>query len=203
MSWLKRLIRSVFTKLLVVIILTGICVNIVVGTFFWIHRSGAGRPLHKNIAQYLNYIIDDLGIPPSLERAKELAKQASLQITYESPTLSWSTVDDISDVHKAHWRDWGQNPQMRFGRYRGHHFVALNHEDGRFVFAIDKSTVPSRFVSVDREASTTFPSALTARLTTCFPMSRSTAWSVRSGRTSRTISLCQSTPIRWWTAIIV
>ena len=139
MNWLKRLIRSVFTKLLVVIVLTGICVNIVVGTFFWIHRSAVGRPLHKNIAQYMNYIIDDLGNPPSLERAKELAKQASLQITYESPTLSWSTVDDLSYVHKARWRDWGQNPQMRFGRYHGHHFVALNHEDGRFVFAIDKS----------------------------------------------------------------
>ena len=139
MNWLKRLIRSVFTKLLVVIILTGVCVNIVAGTFFWIHRSAAGRPLHKNILQYLNYIIDDLGNPPRLDRAKEIAQQASLQITYQSSNLNWSTADNISDVHKAHWRDWSQNPQMRFGRYHGHHFVAVNHEQGRFVFGIDKS----------------------------------------------------------------
>ncbi|MBT8370293.1 MAG: HAMP domain-containing histidine kinase, partial [Deltaproteobacteria bacterium] len=46
---------------------------------------------------------------------------------------------NISVVHKAHWRDWSQNPQMRFGRYHGHHFVAVNHEQGRFVFGIDKS----------------------------------------------------------------
>ena len=63
MNWLKRIIRSVFTKLLVVIVLTGICVNLVVGGFFWIHRSAAGRPLHRNILQYLNYIIDALGNP--------------------------------------------------------------------------------------------------------------------------------------------
>ena len=139
MNWLKRLIRSVFTKLLVIIVLTGICVNIVVGAFFWIHRSAAGRPLHKNILQYMNYIIDDLGNPPRLDRAKEIAKQASLHITYESSNLSWSTADDVSDVHKAHWRNWGLNPQLRFGRYHGHHFVALEHELGRFVFGIDKS----------------------------------------------------------------
>ena len=38
MNWFKKIIRSVFTKLLLVIILTGICVNIVVGGFFWHHR---------------------------------------------------------------------------------------------------------------------------------------------------------------------
>ncbi|MBT8370980.1 MAG: hypothetical protein KJO34_08460, partial [Deltaproteobacteria bacterium] len=100
MNWLKRLIRSVFAKLLLVIILTGVCVNIVAGTFFWIHRSAAGRPLHKNILQYLNYIIDDLGNPPRLDRAREIAQQASLQITYQSSNLSWSTADNISVVHK-------------------------------------------------------------------------------------------------------
>ena len=62
MKWLRKIIRSVFTKLLVVIILTGLCVNIVVGGFFWIHRSAVGRPLYKNILQYLSYIIDDIGL---------------------------------------------------------------------------------------------------------------------------------------------
>ena len=76
MNWFKRIIRSIFTKLLVVIVLTGICINLVVAGFFWIHRSDAGRPLHKNVLQYLNYIIDDLGNPPDLGRAKQIGEQA-------------------------------------------------------------------------------------------------------------------------------
>jgi signal transduction histidine kinase len=139
MSWFKRIIRSVFFKLLVVLILTGICVNIVVGGFFWHYRSAAGRPLHQNIVQYLNYIIDDLGNPPNLERARQIGQHASLQILFESPSLSWSTADDFSDVQKAHWRDWGGDPHIRLGRYRGHHFVELSHESGRYVFGLDKS----------------------------------------------------------------
>ena len=75
-NWFKRIIRSVFTKLLVVILLTGICVNLVVGGFFWHYRSAAGQPLHKNVLQYLNYIIADLGDPPELGRAKSIGRQA-------------------------------------------------------------------------------------------------------------------------------
>jgi len=138
-NWFKRILRSVFTKLLVVIILTGICVNLVVVGFFWHYRSAAGRPLHKNILQYLNYIIDDLGNPPQIERAKTIGRQASLQIYYEGADTSWTTAENFSDVYKAHWRDWSKNPLIRLGRYHGHHFVELAHDSGRFVFGLDKS----------------------------------------------------------------
>jgi signal transduction histidine kinase len=139
LNWFKKIIRSVFTKLLVVIILTGICVNLVVVGFFWHYRSAAGRPLHKNILQYLNYIIADLGDPPRLERAKTLGRQASLQIYYEGTDTRWTTAENFSDVNQAHWRDWSKNPLIRLGRYHGHHFVELSHDSGRFVFGLDKS----------------------------------------------------------------
>jgi len=139
MKWFKRIIRSVFTKLLVVIILTGICVNIVVGGFFWHHRSAAGRPLHKNVLQYLNYIIEDIGSPPDLDRARKIGEQASLQIYFESPNHSWSIFEDSTKINKAHWRQWSKEPFIRLGRYRGHHFIELTHESGRFIFGLDKS----------------------------------------------------------------
>ena len=138
-NWLNKIVRSVFTKLLVVILFTGIAVNVVVGGFFWMHRSAVGRPLHKNILQYLNYIIADLGTPPDLERAKQIAAKASLQIYYENSDLSWATTEGISDFQKAHWRSWSKNPVINLGRYRGHHFVELDHESGRFIFGLDKS----------------------------------------------------------------
>jgi signal transduction histidine kinase len=137
MKWLQKIIRSIFTKLLVVIVLTGLCVNIVVGGFFWIYRSAAGRPLYKNILQYLNYIIDDFGTPPSLERAEKIGRQASLQIYYEGPDASWSTAGDFSDAPKVNWHDWHKNPQIRFGRYHNHHFVELTHGSGRFIFGLN------------------------------------------------------------------
>jgi signal transduction histidine kinase len=138
-SWFKRIIRSVFTKLLVVIILTGICVNLVVGGFFWHYRSAVGRPLHKNILQYLNYVIADLGEPPQLERARAIGRQASIQIYYEGADTSWTTADDFSDIYKARWHDWSKNPLIRLGKHHGHHFLELSNNSGRFVFGLDKS----------------------------------------------------------------
>jgi signal transduction histidine kinase len=138
MGRFKKIIRSVFTKLLLVIVLTGVCVNIVVGGFFWIHRSAAGRPLHQNILQYFNYVIDDIGSPPSLERARQIGRQASLQIYYQGPATSWSTADDFSDIQQVRWRDWSRDPLIRLGRYHGHHYVELTHASGRYIFGLDK-----------------------------------------------------------------
>ena len=112
------------------------------GGFFWMYRSALGRPLYKNILQYLSYIIDDIGSPPSFERAGEIGRQASLQIYYEGPDANWSTAGDFADVQKVHWRDWSKNPQIRIGRYHGHHFIELTHGSGRFVFGLDKDFDP-------------------------------------------------------------
>jgi signal transduction histidine kinase len=138
-NWLNKILKSVFTKLLFVILLTGLAVNVVVGGFFWMHRSAAVRPLHKNVLQYANYIISDIGTPPSFERARQVAEQASLQIYFEGPNQSWATADEIHDFQKAHWRSWSKDPEIRLGRYHGHHFVEVAHESGRYVFGIDKN----------------------------------------------------------------
>ena len=105
-KFFNRIIRSVFTKLLVVIILAGIFINVVVGGFFWHYRNLAGGPFHKNVVQYLNYLIADMGSPPSLARAQEIARQSLLEIRYESPDLSWSTSDDLPMVFKGRFIAW-------------------------------------------------------------------------------------------------
>ena len=137
-TWLNKIIRSVFTKLLIVILFTGIAVNLVVTGFFWMHRSAAFRPLHNNLIQYANYIIGDLGDPPSLKRARQIARQASLQIYFKGPNHSWATADKIYDFQKANWRNWSSDSEVRLGRYHGQHFVEVNHATGRFVFGLDK-----------------------------------------------------------------
>ncbi len=138
-NWINKIFRSVFTKLLIVILLTGIAVNMVVGGFFWLHRNAVGRPLHKNILQYLNYIIADLGRPPSLERGRQIAEQAALQIYFEGSSQRWATAGEMTDFQKARWRSWSKNPAVRIGRYHGRHFVEVDHESGRFVFGLDNS----------------------------------------------------------------
>jgi signal transduction histidine kinase len=137
-NFFNRIIRSVFTKLLVVIILTGICINVVVGGFFMHLRNTFIGPFQKNVVQYLNYLIADMGNPPTLDRAREIARQSFLEIRYESPNLSWTTSDALPVVFKDRFVSRQQNPDVRFGKYRGRHLIEVNTEAGRFIFGASR-----------------------------------------------------------------
>jgi signal transduction histidine kinase len=136
---INRIIRSVFTKLLAVIIIAGICINLVVGGFFWHYRNIAGGPFHRNVVQYLNYLIADMGNPPRLERAREIARKSFLVIRYESPDLSWSTSDDLPMVFKGRFISWRQNPDIRLAKYRGRYLIEVDRKPGRFIFGLSRN----------------------------------------------------------------
>jgi signal transduction histidine kinase len=136
---IHRIIRSVFTKLLLVIIIAGICINIVVGGFFWHYRNLAGSPFHRNVIQYLNYLIADMGNPPSLERAREIAQKSTLEIRYQSPDLAWSTSDDFPAVFKGRFVSWRQNPEVRLAKYRGRYLIEVDRKPGRFIFGLSQN----------------------------------------------------------------
>ena len=142
-NFFNRIIRSVFTKLLVVIILTGICINLVVVGFFIHLRDAFIEPFHKNVVQYLNYLIDDMGTPPTLDRAREIARESFLEIRYEGPDLSWTTSDALPAVFKGRLYPARKNPDVRFGKYRGQHIIEVNTRAGRFIFG------PSRNLPVE------------------------------------------------------
>jgi signal transduction histidine kinase len=138
-NFFNRVIRSVFTKLLVVIILAGICINLVVGGFCIHLRNEFVGPFHKNVIQYLDYLIADMGNPPNLDRAREIARKSYLEIRYESPDLSWTTSDDLATVFKGHFTPWHQNPDVRYGKYRGRHLIEVEKEAGRFIFGVSRN----------------------------------------------------------------
>jgi len=142
-NFFSRIIRSVFTKLLVVIILAGICINLVVVGFFIHLRDAFVEPFHKNVVQYLNYLIDDIGTPPTLDRAREIARESFLEIRYDSPDLSWTTSDALPAVFKGRLYPARQNPDVRFGKHRGRHIIEVNTQAGRFIFG------PSRNLPVE------------------------------------------------------
>ena len=140
-NWLNKIVKSVFTKLLAIILITGFCINLVVAGFFWAHRVKSYSTFQQTVSHYLNYLLDDLGTPPSLGRAKEIAKQSSLDIHFVGSGLNWSTSGNLPALNKARFFRWHENPDIRFGRYRGRSLVEVSHEKGRFVFEFRKGFV--------------------------------------------------------------
>ena len=126
-KWFKKIIKSVFTKLLMIIIVTGIAINLVVAGFIMAHRHMASRAIHQNIVHYLNYLLADLGDPPSLVRAQEIARKIFLEIHYEDPQQQWSTAQKPLSMSGGRFYVWKENPDIRFGRYHGRTLIEVNH----------------------------------------------------------------------------
>jgi len=134
--WVKRIFNSVFTKMLAIILVTGIFINIALWGFFGAYRAMAGRPFQSNIYQYLNYIITDLGTPPSYEKARIIADQAALQIHYQGPEETWSTSPRPPQRHNMRLHSWPNQPKVRAGMSHGRFYIEYRHVEGNFLFEL-------------------------------------------------------------------
>ena len=138
-STIHQIFHSVFTRLLIIWLVAGLVIILLVGVFFARQFGQSARlQRQKYIIQYLNYVIKDLGEPPSLTRAKEITKTSVMQIRYESPEVTWTTSDKIPPVRELQLKISQQSPLVR---YRIHHdtdTVALQHGPGVFVFVLKR-----------------------------------------------------------------
>ena len=136
LKWIKKVFNSVFTKMLAIILVTGVCINVALWGFLGAYRAMAGRPFQSNIYQYLNYVIADLGSPPSYEKARIIADQASLQIHYQGPEETWSTSPRPPNRHKIHLRSWPNQANVRAGMSHGRFYIEYRHANGNFLFEL-------------------------------------------------------------------
>ncbi len=151
-KWLKRPFDSVFTKLIVVMLVSGTLLVIGIISVSW-HgfRESQKTFLRNNLAYYSSYLVSDLQDNLNLQHAQKLSKRLLLIIRYEGEDSSWQTGTGIPPLHKVHFRKWSESSgspfslhaqtgksavtNVRFGRYRGQLVVTVETNSGRFIFA--------------------------------------------------------------------
>ena len=146
---LQRWHRSLFTKLLLVILVAGVCLNLIVGAFFHhVYRGLANSPLKRNLAQYIQYIVNDMGVPPSPQKARELSVDAGLQIWYEGSQQTWSSA--TRPLPAIEWKDRGSflvdGAAIRHARYHGHFYVRYEEGGDRFTFRLTRLNIDAEYV---------------------------------------------------------
>ncbi|MBA4366394.1 MAG: hypothetical protein C0403_02010 [Desulfobacterium sp.] len=130
---------SLFGKLLIIIILTGFCINLLVCLFF-LHflKKNFRDPYIRNIANYMNYITQDIGIPPSFERAKKIADSNQLTISYKNPTQAWSTSATPQNLENSdRWRTIYEQNGISVKTSHGRKQIHVNRSHGQFTFMLE------------------------------------------------------------------
>ena len=130
----KKLFGSVFTRLFLTILITGFLINLLVIALFGFIRHKVDTSMHAHLNQYIQYITQDLGVPPNIERAREIAEAAAMTISYTGPGESWSTSESVYPLRGRRIHIWHEEPGMIAGSARGRYFVKVRHGEGELLF---------------------------------------------------------------------
>jgi signal transduction histidine kinase len=131
---LPRFLTSVSTKLLIIIMLAGIGINVSIILFlgaFQYHAAGAFVP---HLTRYVDYLIEDLGTPPDQERAKRMATETGMVITYESDSGKWATATPPERLYAMRKRLSYDGGRIQIESRRGSHVIYVQQPEGRIGF---------------------------------------------------------------------
>ena len=82
--------HSIFTKLILLLLAAWLVTNLLL---FFVFRqiiiTPHLRPIHQAIYGYMDYLIRDLGNPPSYEKALDISRHTGIEIKYDSPGKNW------------------------------------------------------------------------------------------------------------------
>jgi signal transduction histidine kinase len=134
LSNLKRFFRSIFTKLILISLAAWFLVLIAVVGIFLISRHKATGPFHKNIDNYFQYIVTDIGSPPTQQKAKSLFNKTGIHTSYTGSGGHWTTRETPPDISKITFRPFYDSSVFQLGRRHGHHFLKLQNDHGTFLF---------------------------------------------------------------------
>jgi len=137
--FLQRILHSVFTKLLIVLLITGLFINISVGVFFkkaFQLSDYHGGPFREHIYQYASSLIQEMGNPPDLDRAMDITTKIPVEIRYEGNDFHWSTSTDVPDLHRLHFHTRNTEDKIRIVRYHKDFFIVVSHDPGVFIFKV-------------------------------------------------------------------
>lgn len=158
----RRVAHSLSARLLGVFLLTAVVYGITArhAVNLVLDRDYLREMIGSHVALHTNYFVQDLGYPPSIERAQELVLDNALDIQLEGPGLDWASDPNFPPGDALNYepseffnhldfdrQTWQQQEDMLrgmgFTRYRDHSYVRIEVDDYRITIASPKiSTIP-------------------------------------------------------------
>ena len=134
---IRKIQSSIFTKLLFVIIITGMLVIFCTIGLFRLYTLQFISPFRKLAIHYTHYLIREISVPPDTRKASEIAQALSLHIRFEGPDVQWTTDDTFPSCEHWDMIMSGENDHIQTGFDEGTYFVAVSQDAGWYLFAFD------------------------------------------------------------------
>ncbi len=153
---IKEISRSLSARLLGIFILTGI-VYALAGRYVYqvvLDQDYLREIVGAHISLHADYVLDDIGFPPNIERARAITERVPVDIRISGPGMEWSSVPAFPKMEQIPFgpmpigflgldkkgqenlESWATNLKLvRYGQYDRHSFVELARNGYRIVIA--------------------------------------------------------------------
>ena len=121
--------HSLSGRLVALFVITAIAfvllVGLSIGNAFRSHFQDTVRP---HLLRYLQYIQADIGAPPNLARAEQLARELDVEIHIHGPDGAWSSGPTALDLThmQVHRRFTNNNVDFEFGAWDDHEYLVAH-----------------------------------------------------------------------------
>ncbi len=133
--------KTLFGRLLLIFLATAASILIVLSLSLKMATKDGESRRSKFATLFGNhaaYIVNDIGIPPNIQRAESITETSKIQIMISGPKLLWKSSKEITDPdnikkHKAHHQHTN-HPDMAFamGRNKNQHFFIIKKQNHTF-----------------------------------------------------------------------
>jgi signal transduction histidine kinase len=164
-TMLKRLAHSLTARLLIIFFVASMAYwqasvyafNLFQDTDYLRRIAGAHTALHTE------YILNDIGWPPDIERAQAIVDRIPVDIRIIGPDMDWSSTKDfypideipfgplsfleLSEASRSGVEDWEADiDKLKFARYQGHTLIKIVDREYDIVFASPRiSEMPDQY----------------------------------------------------------
>lgn len=126
-------------RLVLLFVVMAALIVIVAGSAMgWAFRGHFEGSIRPHLMRYLEYVQNDLGTPPQLERAQALAQRLPVEISYVGRDGRWSTAGVAIDADAIHFnRQFSDNGiEYGFGHSGEREFLVSRHAGYSLIFSV-------------------------------------------------------------------
>lgn len=139
LDFFRRKWQSLVFRLLLYFLLAMLALALVLGISFNQRiRPHIQQQILPNVERYLDYLVEDIGNPPDLAVADELAASLPFEIRIEGRGIDWSSAVGIAPISSYHLRPAPPPYQsIYYGNRQREELVLIERHGLRYLFVVD------------------------------------------------------------------
>ncbi|MDH3759969.1 MAG: HAMP domain-containing histidine kinase [Gammaproteobacteria bacterium] len=141
LAYLQSKWQSLIFRLLFYFLISILALAVVLGISFAKRvKPHVQNEILPNVERYIEYLIDDIGIPPDLEVAQSLADDLPFELRIEGQGVKWSSSPRLKAISRYRFEAApAPYDNVYFSHHRRSEYLLIELRGYRYLFAVDNS----------------------------------------------------------------